>query len=216
MADHDPAATPVYLRGANFRQERHIYTNLLQAVTVCHLPADPDGPCTVNVMTSVLSVAQRILDQCGTMETCKLQKLCYYVQGVHVARTGSEAFTERIKAGADGPVVPQLYHEHKGQRYVSQVSDAGGVQLPPDLEDSIALVLSLYGSFDGDALSVTACAESPWRNARSHTPPGEPDGTSLSKQDLKEYFTAELAEIGTVRPPMLGETFVGYLSSQAK
>ena len=43
----------------------------------------------------------------------KLQKLCYYAQGLCSAMRGAPLFVDRIEAWDHGPVVPTLYHEYK-------------------------------------------------------------------------------------------------------
>jgi len=44
----------------------------------------------------------------------KLQKLVYYSQAWALVWDEEPLFTERVEAWANGPVVPDLYREHKG------------------------------------------------------------------------------------------------------
>ena len=43
----------------------------------------------------------------------KLNKLLYYAQGTHLARTGKPLFENAIEAWQYGPVVPEVYQKYK-------------------------------------------------------------------------------------------------------
>ena len=43
----------------------------------------------------------------------KLQKLCYYTQGFHLALFGTPLFNDKIEAWDHGPVVSDLYQDFK-------------------------------------------------------------------------------------------------------
>ena len=85
----------------------------------------------------------------------KLQKLCYYAQGVISAMRGKRKrlFWERVVAWDHGPVIQELYHQYKGNgsQPIPVVNDFD-IELF-DLRDRKALddVLGYYGQF------------SPWR-----------------------------------------------------
>jgi hypothetical protein len=55
----------------------------------------------------------------------KLQKLCYYAQGLCTAMRGAPLFADRIEAWDHGPVVPNLYHQYKqyGSQPIPVVTD---------------------------------------------------------------------------------------------
>ncbi len=72
---------------------------------------------------SMVGVARYILRERGrrgqtpsgrTLSTVKLQKLVYYSQAWHLVWEDRPLFPERIEAWANGPVVPDLYREHRG------------------------------------------------------------------------------------------------------
>lgn len=65
-------------------------------------------------MKSVVDVAAFILDEYGTMTTMKLQKLAYYSQAYCLSPNGP-LFEEDFQAWMNGPVVPELYREHRGR-----------------------------------------------------------------------------------------------------
>ena len=66
-------------------------------------------------MAHVNDVAAHILRKQGGMGAMKLQKLCYYAYGYHLAWEGRRLFPEPFEAWANGPVCPALYALHRGQ-----------------------------------------------------------------------------------------------------
>jgi uncharacterized phage-associated protein len=66
-------------------------------------------------MAHVEDVAAFILRDRGPMTAMKLQKLCYYAYGYHLAWEGRQLFPERFEAWANGPVCRALYREHAGR-----------------------------------------------------------------------------------------------------
>jgi uncharacterized phage-associated protein len=97
----------------------------------------------------------------------KLQKLCYYAQGFHLALFGRPLFEERIEAWQHGPVVPDLYHAYKGYA-------AGAIPAPTDLDmglytaeqrELLDEVYSVYGQYSAWKLRNMTHEEPPWRDA---------------------------------------------------
>lgn len=135
-------------------------------------------------------VASVIVSRSGSFLTAmQLQKLLYYVQAWHVAVTDEPLFAEQIKAWADGPVVPQVWHSRKAP----DTRTAG--QQPPqalgldDLtSDLIDLVLSTYGSMSGDELSALTHAEVPWRDARGDLPDNAPSSEVVSLGAMADFY----------------------------
>ena len=70
-------------------------------------------------MADVFDVAKYILEKQGSMTTMKLQKLVYYSQAWSVVWDEKPIFEERIEAWASGPVVRELYEEHRGMFIIS-------------------------------------------------------------------------------------------------
>ena len=67
-------------------------------------------------MANVLDVAQFMILAAGDesdMTNMKLNKLLYYAQGIHLARTGHPLFRDQIEAWQHGPVVPSVYQQYK-------------------------------------------------------------------------------------------------------
>lgn len=97
----------------------------------------------------------------------KLQKLCYYAQGVGAAARGEPLFAEPLEAWLHGPVVPDLYHEYKayGNSPIPAVADLDFDQF--DAADRMVLddVYTYYAQFSGWRLRQMTHAEAPWKDA---------------------------------------------------
>lgn len=107
-------------------------------------------------MADVFDVAAYILQQQGCMTTMKLQKLCYYAQAWHLAWTGHSLFPERVEAWMNGPIMPDLYHEHRGMISISQppagIGDVSSIT--DDERGSIDAVLDARGGVAEGELCV--------------------------------------------------------------
>ncbi|MBQ1165829.1 DUF4065 domain-containing protein, partial [Streptomyces sp. A73] len=60
---------------------------------------------------TVHDVAAYILHKEAPMSALKLQKLCYFASGYHLAWEGRPLFREPFEAWANGPVVYDLYDQ---------------------------------------------------------------------------------------------------------
>ena len=70
-------------------------------------------------MITVHDVAAYILNKTGEITAMKLQKLVYYSQVWSLVWDEQPLFEARIEAWANGPVIPELYNEHRGQFLVN-------------------------------------------------------------------------------------------------
>lgn len=137
---------------------------------------------------SVKDVAKTLLSY-ESMTHKKLQKLCYYVQGWHMALLGEPLFEEDIEAWVHGPVCPTLYQDYK---------DYGWEEIPSEKNKSdnisgrslelIEEVLDIYGDFDGDELEGLSHEERPWKEARGDLKPLEPSNAKIDLGIMREYF----------------------------
>lgn len=144
-------------------------------------------------MSTVFDVAGYILRQLGTMSTWKLEKLCYYSQAWALAWSDNHPlFDDEFEAWANGPVCPNLFHEHKG-KYTVNIEDfpsANPDTLSEDQKDTIDTVLRYYGSKDPYWLREQTHAEDPWKNARGDLPEGAPSHNVISKASMGAYYGA--------------------------
>jgi uncharacterized phage-associated protein len=118
-------------------------------------------------MARVLDVAKYILERQGRITTLKLQKLVYYAQVWAIADEGAPLFPDAIKAWGQGPVVPVLFHEHKGRQQIEANGLEGDSAALTDTErDQVDRILAHYGQLPPAYLSKLSHHERPWSDAR--------------------------------------------------
>ena len=150
-------------------------------------------------MAHVHDVAAYILREQAPMTAMKLQKLCYYAYGYHLAWEERPLFPERFEAWANGPVCPQLYQLHRGRFRLLQGEIPGDPEVLDDGEaESVSLVLGTYGRFTAHQLSAMSHREPPWIQARKRAGAKALDRTTeqLTDEDIFEFFD-ELASNDT-------------------
>lgn len=141
-------------------------------------------------MANVFDVAKYILHKQGKMSTWKLQKLCYYAQSWHIAWTESPIFLEDFEAWSNGPVCPDLFHEHQGKFSVTEndLPKGDASNLSKNEKDSIDIVLRDYGHMEPYDLRELSHSEDPWRNARGNLPVGAKSKNIITKESIGEYY----------------------------
>ena len=152
----------------------------------------PSGEVLVNA--HVQDVAVYILDRLGVLSAMKLQKLCYFAYGYHLAWEERQLFPERFEAWANGPVCPPLYRMHAGrfELHVGEIKGSDDGHLDPGERESIDLVLEAYGRFTAHQLSAMTHSEGPWVAARRRAgvAPLERSNEELSDEEIFEFFDA--------------------------
>ena len=112
----------------------------------------------------------------------KIQKLCYYAQGISLAILEKPLFFEDIEQWTHGPVVPTLYREY-------QSYGASPIPPPEDLDlklydrETIVLldtVYQLYGQESAWELRNKTHEEAPWINT--------PDRCPITHIELRRFF----------------------------
>lgn len=155
-------------------------------VRAARSPGDPD-------MARITDVAVYILGKLGGMSAMKLQKLCYYAYGYHLAWEERQLFPERFEAWANGPVCPELYRLHRGRFQILPGTMPGDAKRLDDGErESVDLVLDAYGDFTAHQLSSLTHREMPWMNARARAGAADLERSTeeLSDEEIFEYFEA--------------------------
>jgi uncharacterized phage-associated protein len=145
-------------------------------------------------MASVFDVAKYILEKQSPMTTMKLQKLVYYCQVWSLVWDEKPIFAERIEAWASGPVVRELYDEHKGMFLIS-TSDLGKgntTKLTPEEKETIDAVLGAYCDKSAQWLSDLTHMEKPWNEAREGIPDGENCTNEITLASILEYYCSLL------------------------
>ena len=139
-------------------------------------------------MASAHDVARYVVRQLSPLSTIKLQKLVYYCQAWHLVWDDEPLFDERIEAWANGPVVPDLYREHRGE-FQRQSWPVGSISnLTKSERDTIDSVLEYYGSKDAFYLSELTHRETPWVEARGDLPPGARGNREITQASMAEYY----------------------------
>jgi uncharacterized phage-associated protein len=137
-------------------------------------------------MANIFDVAEFFVDAAGEesdMTNLKLNKLLYFAQGVHLARTGTPLFEDTIVAWEFGPAIPCVH-----QRY----SKCGKNPIEPDKIDlegrlsdeetaTIIDTMREFGKYTAYYLvTKTHAAGTPWAMT--------PRGDIISQAVIKDYF----------------------------
>jgi uncharacterized phage-associated protein len=139
-------------------------------------------------MATAHDVAAYILREHGEMSTWKLQKLLYYSQAWHLVWDEEPLFDERIEAWANGPVVRDLYRQHRGYFKVERWPLGKISNLAPSERGTIDSVLGFYGKKSGHWLSELSHRERPWREAREGLAPGERGEREITWGAMADYY----------------------------
>jgi uncharacterized phage-associated protein len=142
-------------------------------------------------MARIEDVAAYILTKLGPITAMKLQKLCYYAQAWHLVWEDQQLFDSRIEAWANGPVIPELYRQHRGRLHLSPGDIAGDpAGLAGAEQESIDLVLDFYGEMTAHHLSDLTHREDPWRQARAEAglSPMERGTVEITPAAMHEFF----------------------------
>lgn len=142
-------------------------------------------------MTNVHDVAIHIL-QGQQMSAMKLQKLVYYSQAWSLTWDGKPLFPEQIEAWVHGPVVRELYVNHRGKYLVDPgdfpTGDAS--RLDADQVETIDSVISSYGRMSAAQLSELTHAELPWKQARNGLESGDHGSFAITHESMQTFYSA--------------------------
>ncbi len=143
-------------------------------------------------MADVFDVAKYILEKQDSITTMKLQKLVYYCQAWSVVWDEKPMFAERIEAWASGPVVRELYDEHKGIFQISSLEKGNTDNLKIEEQETIDAVLQAYGNKSAQWLSDLTHMEQPWNEARKGIPIGQNCENEITPASMHEYYSSLL------------------------
>jgi uncharacterized phage-associated protein len=140
------------------------------------------------LMASAHDVAKYILRELSPLSTIKLQKLVYYSQAWHLVWDDEPLFGERIEAWANGPVVPDLYREHRTE-FQRKTWPKGSIKdLDASQRDTIDRIIAFYGPMGAFELSELTHREAPWLDARGDLPPGSRGSNEITQASMAEYY----------------------------
>lgn len=148
-----------------------------------------EGREVVVVSVHASDVAKYILQDHGPMSTMKLQKLVYYCQAYQVAWTGKPMFREAVRAWTHGPVIYELFSQHRGMFEVA-VDDIDGDAdaLDDDMELVVGAVTDALNELTGWELRNRTHDEGPWRDAFD---PEEPrHNQEITLDAMRDYYSS--------------------------
>lgn len=136
-------------------------------------------------MLTAIDVARYFLaiqdeDAGELISNLKVQKLCYYAQGFHLAMYETPLFQESIEAWEHGPVTESLWREYRD--YGSGPIEVPEIDLsryPEDIQDLLDEVYEVYGQYSAWKLRNMTHGEEPWIRAR---------GRIITKQSMQDFF----------------------------
>ena len=138
---------------------------------------------------SASDVAAKILEMKGSMSAMKLQKLCYYAHAWHLVWHEAPLFPDEIQAWANGPVIPRLYAEHKGQFRVESIEAGDPSKVCAKGITTLTSVLAFYGEKTAQWLSDLTHMETPWKHARAGLPNGSYSDAPITDSSMHEYYS---------------------------
>ena len=141
-------------------------------------------------MADVFDVAKYILEKQGSMTTMKLQKLVYYSQAWSLVWDEKPIFEEKIQAWASGPVVRELYDEHRGAFLIPNLGKGNIGNLKPEEIETVVAILNAYGDKPAQWLSDLTHMEQPWNEAREGIPIGQNCENEITQASLAEYYSS--------------------------
>lgn len=148
----------------------------------------PVGMPNIVGMARVDDVAAAIIEQTGSIDVYKFQKLAYYCQAWHLVWDSAPLFKARIEAWANGPVIPALYKNHRREYRVDDWPWGDSSGLTDSERETVAAVLDVYGDKSGAWLSELTHRERPWREARKGLLPGERGQREIKLEAMLEYY----------------------------
>lgn len=100
------------------------------------------------------------------IDNLKLNKLCYYAQGWHLARYGTPLFSDAIQAWDYGPLIPDVYYAYRvcGSNPIQEaVEEFNEDMLSSEEKELLADVYIHYGKYTSSALiGMTHRDGTPW------------------------------------------------------
>lgn len=160
------------------------------------LEQEKASPKMRQVTTYILKAAEEITP-------LALQKLLYFSQGLFLASQGSALFEEDCEAWVHGPVYPGVYEQYKKFGY-DPIEDENAYMASPvcilsqQEREILDLVVRTFGMFSGKVLETITHREAPWVDARNGVETIEYSRNMISKEAIREYFSAVRARYGMV------------------
>jgi uncharacterized phage-associated protein len=145
---------------------------------------------------SVMEIARYFLAKTDAevgdlISNLKLQKLCYYAQGIGLVARHQPVFNEEIQAWLHGPVVPDLYRQFRDFKSdaIPPVTDLDVDAYDPADRMILDDVYDYYGQYSAWRLRQMTHDEAPWRDAYAA---GE--NSRIDLESLGRFFATQVSE----------------------
>ena len=143
----------------------------------------------------MLAVIAYIFEQVQEVTPLALQKILYFIQGIHMVLFEKPLYPEDCQAWVHGPVYANVYYLFRNFKY-SPIDDTRFVlfrgkskDLTDDEKRVIDMVLKTFGMYSGKILESITHHEAPWLEARVGYEAEEMSNVVIPKSDMKAYFT---------------------------
>ena len=126
----------------------------------------------------------------GDISNKKLQKLCYYAQGVSFAVRGKPMWSgTRIKAWEQGPVIPDVWQTYRDYSWhpIPRPADFDESRYDASTREVLDMVYASFGRLDADHLSAMTHTETPWLEAFERSKVKAHDD-AITDASLRAYF----------------------------
>lgn len=154
------------------------------------------------VSEKMLRVIAYVFEELEEVTPLMLQKLLYFIQGIHSALYGRTIFDEDCRAWVHGPVYPEVYDLFRNFKY-NPIEDArfallagAADALTADEKKVVDLVVNTFGIYSGKMLEKITHNEEPWKNARNGYGDSIPSNAILAKDSIMKYYKAVHEQYG--------------------
>ena len=158
-----------------------------------------------SVSDKMLECIAYLFEQLEEVTPLMLQKLLYFIQGIHLMLYGKPMFAEECEAWGHGPVYREVYDLFRDFKY-NPIDDArfavleGASEKLTDEERRVMdLVVNTFGMYGGKVLEKITHNEDPWMEAREGYPDSIPSHETLSKKRIMEYYRGINSQYGIDR-----------------
>ncbi len=155
-----------------------------------------------SVSNKMLSVIAYVFKQLEEVTPLMLQKLLYFIQGIHLALYEKPIFVEDCRAWVHGPVYREVYDLFRDFKY-NPIDDARFALLEEtkdvlidDEKQVVDLVVNTFGMYGGKTLERITHHESPWKEARKGYGDGIHSHELIPKEQIMEYYTTVNKQYG--------------------
>ncbi|AWO91946.1 MULTISPECIES: Panacea domain-containing protein [Bradyrhizobium] len=120
----------------------------------------------------------------------KLQKLLYYAQAWALVELKRPLFEEDFQAWAHGPVLESIFNDFRKYRWDAIPAPESVPELDAETFAHLGSILQVYGDFSAKKLEAMTHKEDPWKDARAGLKPEERSNAKISKDSMREYYSA--------------------------